>query len=143
MPVVNDKRKFGVSKYHAIRYQGAFDLISILFIYKYGLNPLHFFGLISIFITIPSLCIISYFGINQSIFLLGFGEEYMVRNRPLMLASFFSLLLGVLIFLTGFVCDFVLHHLIRDRIKHIINLSVSHESGKDETNYRSDVITDN
>ncbi|MDA0998765.1 MAG: glycosyltransferase family 2 protein, partial [Proteobacteria bacterium] len=52
-PVKNDARKYGTSKYRTFRYQGFFDLLSLLFIYRYGMNPMHFFGVISLFLIVP------------------------------------------------------------------------------------------
>lgn len=108
--VRNDPRRYGVSKYPALRYQGFFDLLSILFTYKYGFSPLHFFGGLGVLLTFPSLAVISYLVGRHCLYLLGFGAQYMLLNRPLLTLAFTVCILGINIFLTGFVCDFILHH---------------------------------
>jgi len=119
-PVSNSARKYGVSKYRTFRYQGFFDLLSLLFIQKYGLRPLHFFGVVAGAIILPSLLMLGWFAYQQILYWTGHGEQYLVLNRPLFAASLTALMVGVVIMLTGFVCDFILHHQIRDRISAII-----------------------
>jgi len=123
IPIKNSPRKFGTSKFRSFRYEGLFDLLSLLFLDKYGLNPLHFFGKVSMLITIPSILIIVYFFFEEVAYLLGYGEP--VFNRPLLAVSLAGLLAGILIFTTGFICDFILHHLIRSRLDSIIATNVS------------------
>jgi glycosyltransferase involved in cell wall biosynthesis len=125
-PVRNSPRKFGTSKFRTFRYEGLFDLMSLLFLHRYGLRPMHFFGKISLFVTIPSLLVLSYLVIEQVMFWLGLGPP--VLNRPLLALALTSFLLGVLIFITGFVCDFILHHQIQSRMSNIIGLSLANVS---------------
>ncbi len=121
--VGNTQRKHGKSKYKAFRYQGLFDLLSILFTYKYGLNPLHFFGVIGLILIIPSFGVIAYLLIEHILFYLSEGQQLL--NRPLLSLSLSVLIMGVIIFLTGFVCDFILHHQIRRSISEIVDLNIS------------------
>lgn len=119
-PVTNSARKHGVSKYRTFRYQGFFDLLSLLFIQKYGLRPLHFFGVASAAFIIPSILMLCWFTYQQILYWTGYGTEHLVLNRPLFAASLTALMVGVVILFTGFVCDFILHHQIRERISAII-----------------------
>lgn len=131
--VVNSERKYGSSKYSTFRYQGFFDLLSILFIHKYGLSPLHFFGTASMALLIPSTAELLYLLSQFILFLLGHNEGYVPLNRPLLLLSLVGILVGVIIFFTGFVCDFILHHQIRGRINEILAVSIAERSdGKPE-----------
>lgn len=120
-PVTNQARKHGISKYQTFRYEGFFDLLSLLFIHRYGLAPLHFFGLVAAIFIIPSCMLLVWFMSQQAMYWMGYGDQYLVLNRPLLAASLTSLMLGVMFLFTGFVCDFILHHQIRDRISSIIN----------------------
>jgi glycosyltransferase involved in cell wall biosynthesis len=128
--VRNNSRLHGQSKYKALRYEGLFDLLSLIFIHKYGLNPLHFFGKISALIAIPSLIVIFYFTISQIFFWLGFGDAFMVENRPLILFSTGGLLFSLIILMTGFVCDFFLHHIINDRMASIMKSTIKIHNDK-------------
>ena len=119
-PVSNSARKHGISKYRTFRYQGFFDLLSLLFIQKYGLRPLHLFGVAAAAFIVPSILMLCWFTYHQALYWLGYGDQHLVLNRPLFAASLTSLMVGVVILFTGFVCDFILHHQIRDRISTII-----------------------
>lgn len=121
-PVSNSARKHGVSKYRTFRYQGFFDLLSLLFVQKYGLRPLHFFGVASMAFIVPSMLMLCWFTYQQALHWVGQGEQ--VLNRPLFAASLTALMVGVVILFTGFVCDFILHHKIRDRITGIVNARI-------------------
>jgi glycosyltransferase involved in cell wall biosynthesis len=124
LPVSNSDRRHGQSKFHTFRYEGLFDLLSLLFLHKYGLNPMHFFGKLSAAVIAPSALLLMYFVVEQTLFLLDRGGTQ-VFNRPLLAFALAAVLLGGLMFTTGFVCDFVLHHVIRARLDGIISMSVA------------------
>lgn len=109
-PISHDKRRFGYSKYPAFRYHGLFDILSILFTYKYRFSPLYFFGAIGIMLIAPGALLAAYLLCRHLMFVFGFGTQYMLFNRPLLMASFTVCILGLNVFLTGFVCDFILQH---------------------------------
>jgi glycosyltransferase involved in cell wall biosynthesis len=128
-PVNNSPRKFGSSKFRTFRYEGLFDLMSLIFLHRYGLRPMHFFGNVSLCLIIPSVAVLAYLVIEQIGYWLGIGGP--VVNRPLLALSLTSLLVGVLIFTTGFVCDFILHHQIQSRMNNIIGLNLANVSDAD------------
>ena len=110
--IKNNARKHGVSKYKAFRYQGAFDLLSLLFTIKHSFTPLHFFGPISMFFLMPGLLVFSYL-VSSHIFALGFQDYDILVSRPLLDMSLTTMLAGLIILMTGFVCDFILYHHLR------------------------------
>ena len=110
--IKNDARKHGVSKYKAFRYQGAFDLLSLLFTIKHSFTPLHFFGPVSLLFFIPGLLVFSYLVLSH-IFALGFQDYDILVSRPLLDMSLTTMLAGLIILMTGFVCDFILYHHLR------------------------------
>lgn len=110
IPVSHDRRKYGVSKYPVFRYQGLFDFLSILFIYKYRFSPLYFFGIFGLLLIVPSAAVIFVLVGGHILYLLGFGEQFILRNRPLIAIASTFFLMGIQVFLTGFVCDFILYH---------------------------------
>lgn len=130
LPVSNSDRRYGRSKFPTFRYEGFFDLMSLLFLHKYGLNPMHFFGKLSAAVIAPSALLLMYFVVEQTLFLLHLGGSE-VFNRPLLAFALAAMLLGGLMFMTGFVCDFVLHHVIRVRLDGIISMSVASVTGVD------------
>ena len=112
----NRAREFGKSKFKTIRYESIFDLVSILFLHKFSLSPLHFFGKISLLFIIPSVSIIIYFVMKHLLSLIGLGD-YQLFSRPLFSMSLTVLLIGILILLTGIICDFILHHQVKIKLK--------------------------
>ena len=107
--VQNSERLHGFSKYKTFRYEGLLDLISVLFLVRFGFSPLHFFGLIAITLIIPSAAMLAY--------LLGMHVLYLFYWRrphscPTATFHYFfdDFLFGLNIFLVGLVCDFLLFH---------------------------------
>lgn len=127
-PVNNSERKYGTSKYRAFRYQGLFDLMSILFIYRFGLNPLHFFGVAGFLLMAPAVLVLAYLVGLHALSWIGLGDSFQLVNRPLFSLALTTLLLGMIVFLTGFVCDFILHHQIRSNMDAILKLNTSDRS---------------
>ena len=123
VPIKHAKRRYGISKYPTFRYQGVFDLLSILFTYKYKFSPLYFFGVLGGFFFIPSFIILFYLAFRHTLFILGLGENYISEITLLLPLATTVCILGVNIFLTGFVCDFILCHR-ADEINKSIELTV-------------------
>ena len=124
-PVENSARKHGTSRYPTVRYRGMFDLLTIMFIHKYDLSPLHFFAKIAAIFLVPSVLTLAYFIVRHGLSMIGIGSEFQITERPLLTISLSMLLIGANIFLTGFVCDFVLYHLIRGRIHRMSDLNIA------------------
>ena len=123
VPIKHAKRSYGISKYSTFRYHGLFDLLSILFTYKYKLSPLYFFGVLGGCFAIPSFITLSYLAFRHTLFILGLGENYISQITLLLPLATTVCILGVNIFLTGFVCDFILCHR-ADEINKSIELTI-------------------
>lgn len=88
IPVTHHPRKFGKSKFGTSRFfKGFLDLLSIVFVNRYGKRPLHLFG------TVGTLLALLGLGINTYVTIEWFGG-IALSNRPI-------LLLGVLLILVG------------------------------------------
>ena len=82
-------RKHGVSKYGASRLvSGFFDLMTLMFLHKFAVKPLHFFGTLGIVACFIATCIFGYFGVEW--FLTG-----ALRVRPLLVLAGFAFVSGV------------------------------------------------
>jgi len=98
IPIRHRKRKYGKSKYGAIRFlHGFFDLITVVFITKFKLRPLHLFGYLGV----------SFFslGFIGGLYLTGlklFRNE-LIGQRPLLLLSVMLMIMGVQIGVMGLV----------------------------------------
>lgn len=82
-------RIHGVSKYGVSRLVSGFlDLVSLVFLQKFAVKPLHFFGTVGLLFAMAGAAILSWFGIQW--FITG-----MLHIRPLMLIAGVSLLMGI------------------------------------------------
>lgn len=92
--VPHHARKFGKTKYGLDRFvNGFFDLATLLFLRKYMSRPLHFFGLVGIFLILLGFGILGGFSIVwvQSTFF----DEADFHLRPLILFAVTSIIVGV------------------------------------------------
>jgi glycosyltransferase involved in cell wall biosynthesis len=100
--VTHYARRYGVSKYGWERLlKGYLDLITVMFVSKYGRSPMYFFG-----------------GAGTLMFLVGFVaivwivvEKFTIArpltNQPLFYMSLVAILLGVILFLAGFLGEMI------------------------------------
>lgn len=100
--VTHYPRKFGVSKYGWERLlKGYLDLVTVMFVSKYGRSPMYFFG-----------------GAGTLMFLVGFisvvwiiVQKFTVgnplTNQPLFYLSLVAIVLGVILFLAGFLGELI------------------------------------
>ena len=122
--VRNMPRMHGSSKYPTFRHVGLMDLLSITFTHQYNMSPLHFFAKIAAIFVIPSALIIIYLILGYILSLFGLWDGVLLGPRPLLSMSLSMFLIGVNIFLTGFVCDFILSHTIQNRIKVLCDVNI-------------------
>ncbi|MCL2131921.1 MAG: glycosyltransferase family 2 protein [Lentimicrobiaceae bacterium] len=119
--VQHQKRKFGVTKFGWDRFiNGYLDLISIIFVSKFGKKPMHFFGLggtISFFIgfVITVWLIVEKFrNMSHAV------EHYrQVTDQPLFYLALLAMIFGLMLFLAGFLADLIARSS-HDRNKYII-----------------------
>lgn len=100
--VQHRKREFGTTKFGMDRFiNGYLDLMSIMFISKFGKQPMHFFGLIGTlsfllgFISLIIVCVLR---------LLGYMS---LTSSVYFYLSMFFALLGAMLFLTGFLGELI------------------------------------
>ena len=100
--VQHRKREFGVTKFGMNRFiNGYLDLMSIMFMSKFGKQPMHFFGAIgsiSALFGFISLVVVLILRLNGSIAL---------TNSVWFYLSMLFLVLGVMLFLAGFIGELV------------------------------------
>jgi glycosyltransferase involved in cell wall biosynthesis len=106
--VVHRERKYGTTKFGLERFiNGFLDLLTIFFVSKFGKKPMHFFGvmgtlafLIGFFITIYILGEKIYNSFNQI-------YERSVTEQPLFFLALVSIIIGVQLFLAGFLGEMI------------------------------------
>lgn len=117
--VEDSARKYGESKYRAIRFEGLFDLLTIMFVSRYGFRPFHLFGKIGMILLVPCAIILTYLVGSHLLSYVGLAEN--LGNRPLLTFSLIGLMMGLNILLTGFVCDLVLHQSLRRDLRSVVD----------------------
>ncbi len=96
-------RKYGVTKFGWQRFVNGFlDLATIMFLGKFGKRPMQFFGLLgTVFFII---------GLGSSIYLI-IGKlisiDFSLTNRPSFYIALTTMIIGMQLFLTGFVAELV------------------------------------
>ena len=107
-PVHHQKRKYGVSKFGLDRFvHGFLDLMSLWFLSRFGGKPMHFFGTSGILMFligfVMTVWIIAAKLIHQSQ-----GLRYRaVTDQPLFYLALVAVILGVMLFLAGFVGEMI------------------------------------
>jgi glycosyltransferase involved in cell wall biosynthesis len=101
--VEHRKRKFGVTKFGANRFiNGPLDLISIMFVSKFGKKPMHLFGMLGMLLFIIGFVIAGVLAYAKF-----FLAEYRMTDRPLFYFGLLSMVLGTQLFMTGFLAEMV------------------------------------
>lgn len=106
--VVHRARKFGKSKFGMNRFVNGFlDLLSLWFLSRFGKKPMHFFGLIGS-LTFLIGAIISIYLIIQKIITQSKGLPFRaVTDQPLFYISLVALIIGMQLFLSGFLAELI------------------------------------
>jgi hypothetical protein len=101
--VEHRKRKFGVTKFGVNRFvNGPLDLISIMFVSKFGKKPMHLFAMLGMLLFIIGFAIAGVLAYAKF-----FLAEYRMTDRPLFYFGLLSMVLGTQLFLTGFLAEMV------------------------------------
>ncbi|WP_132054835.1 glycosyltransferase family 2 protein [Pseudocnuella soli] len=96
-------RKYGVTKFGWERFVNGFlDLMSITFVGKFSKRPMHFFGLWGSLFFLAGLIMALYLIVAKLL-----HEEVWVTNRPAFYLALVSIILGVQLFLAGFISELV------------------------------------
>jgi hypothetical protein len=102
--VHHQARKFGKTKFGGIErfMRGPLDLMSIIFISKFGKRPMHFFGTTGTLISFTGFIILAYLA-----YLKIFQNVPKISDRPLFYLGIVCLLIGTQFFLSGFIAELV------------------------------------
>ena len=107
-PVHHQKRKYGKSKFGMDRFvNGLLDLMSLWFLSRFGGKPMHFFGTSGILMFLVGF-VMTIWIIVEKLVLQGQGLRYRaVTDQPLFYLALVALVLGVMLFLAGFIGEMV------------------------------------
>lgn len=101
--VVHQARKYGTTKFGWERFVNGFlDLMTIQFLSKFGKKPMQFFGLIgSLFF------LIGFVSFGNIVFDKFMNPDFSVTNKPAFYIALISMVIGVQLFLAGFIAELV------------------------------------
>ena len=107
-PVHHQKRKYGKSKFGMNRFVNGFlDLLSLWFLSTFGRKPMHFFGYTGIFMFLVGF-IMTIWIIAAKLVHQARGQYFRaVTDQPLFYLALLAVILGVMLFLAGFVCEMI------------------------------------
>lgn len=109
--VKHQKREFGTSKFGLNRFiNGYLDLITLWFTAKFGKNPMHFFGLIGSIMFLVGLIALITVGVNKLIALSTHTKAILVTLNPYFYISLVAMILGTLLFVTGFLAEIIIRN---------------------------------
>lgn len=101
--VQHSARKHGKTKFGPDRFvKGFLDLVTLLFIQRFGKRPMHFFGLIGSFMLVTGFGFALYLGIDK---LYLETEGRLITERPEFYLALTTMILGSQFFLAGFLAE--------------------------------------
>jgi len=96
-------REHGVSKFGMERVmRGYLDLLSITFVGKFGKRPMHFFGGLGTVLSLIGFAMLVYLTLQKLIWKIG-G----IADRPLFYLGILMLIVGVQLFIAGFLAEMI------------------------------------
>lgn len=106
--VHHQARKYGTTKFGLERFvNGYLDLLSLWFLSKFGVKPMHIFGLLGTLMFLLGFVAICIVGANK-LYALSMGvPARLVTDSPYFYLALTGMILGTQLFLTGFVAELV------------------------------------
>ena len=107
-PVHHQKRKYGKSKFGLERFVNGFlDLLSLWFLSTFGKKPMHFFGFTGILMFLLGFVIAIWLIIAKLVHQAQGMAYRAVTDQPLFYLALCAVLIGVMLFLAGFICEMI------------------------------------
>ena len=107
-PVHHQTRKYGKSKFGLERFVNGFlDLLSLWFLSTFGKKPMHFFGFTGILMFLSGFIIAVILIAAKLIHQAGGMHFRPVTDQPLFYIALLAVILGVMLFLAGFICELI------------------------------------
>ena len=106
--VLHRSRKYGITKFGFERFiKGFLDLLSVMFISRFGNRPMHLFGAFGTLTFGIGFFLASYLGIRKLWFVYQDIPAPLVTDSPYFYISLVCMVLGTQLFMTGFIAELV------------------------------------
>ena len=107
-PVHHQKRKYGKSKFGLERFVNGFlDLLSLWFLSTFGKKPMHFFGFTGLLMFLVGFVMTIWIIVAKLVHQASGAYYRAVTDQPLFYLALVAVILGVMLFLAGFVCEMI------------------------------------
>ena len=107
-PVIHYERKYGHTKFGLERFiRGPLDLMSVMFISRFGKRPMHFFGVLGVIVFLIGLAATTYMGVHKLISVYNGIRIERITENPLFFIALTSMIIGTFLFLTGFLGELI------------------------------------
>jgi len=107
-PVHHQKRKYGTSKFGIERFVNGFlDLLSLWFLSTFGKKPMHFFGFTGMVMFLIGFVMTVWIIVAKLIHQIDKVKFRAVTDQPLFYLALLACVLGVMLFLAGFICEMI------------------------------------
>src|SRR5688572_5210846 len=101
--VQHQARKFGKTKFGWERMVNGFlDIMSIMFVGKFGKRPMHLFGTLGLLFFLAGFSILAYLSILKYV-----KDIVKISDRPVFFFGILILIIGAQLFLTGFLAELI------------------------------------
>ncbi len=101
--VQHQERKYGVTKFGIERFiRGPLDLLTVIFISKFGKRPMHLFGMLGVVSFLLGFVILVYLSIVKLAY-----QTYGITDRPLFYLGILAFITGTQLFVTGFLAELI------------------------------------
>ena len=102
-------RKFGTTKFGGLErfIRGPLDLLSIMFVSKFGKRPMHFFGGWGTFMFVIGIIIVLVMAGQKLWAVYHHHKMRLIADDPLFYVSLVLAIIGVQLFLTGFIAELI------------------------------------
>lgn len=107
--VKHQARKYGKTKFGAERFiNGFLDLVTLWFFSKFGKRPMHFFGALGVLMFVVGCCSAIWIGASKLYKLWNGLPNILVVDNPWFYIALTAMVIGVQLFLAGFVGELIL-----------------------------------
>ena len=104
--VIHQARKYGETKFGLSRFiRGPLDLLSIIFVSKFGKRPMHFFGFWGAIAFVVGFLLTSYVLVDKLVAIYQGVRQTLVTDNPLFYIALVMLIVGSQLFMGGFLAE--------------------------------------
>ncbi len=123
--VIHQERKYGVTKFGLERFiRGPLDLISVMFISKFGKRPMHFFGVLGTIMFIVGFFSAVWVGASKMIAIYNNEHARLVTDSPYFYIALAAMIIGSQLFLGGFIAEMISRTSV-DKNKYLIDCKIN------------------